>query len=294
MILVIQGPKGSAKSTTTELIKDLIDPAGMPTRALPRSEQDLMIAAQNSWVLALDNISEIPKWLSDSLCRLSTGGGLSTRTLYSDKEEQLFHSKRPMILNGINNIIERPDLIDRAVFVFFPNISQTERKAQRDIKKEFEDVKPLILGGIFKAISTALANHNHIHLEKKPRMADAAIWVSAAEAALPWRKGKFLEYFNNMIVKTTKKLSDDDVLIRTCGRLLKRKKAWKGKPSNLLSKLVEIADPEEASNLPKSASHLTRMLKERSWHLKHRGLQVNTGRKPGYRWIEIQKRKMTT
>jgi hypothetical protein len=45
-----------------------------PVRALPREERELMIAANNGYLLAFDNLSNVPIWLSDALCRLATGG----------------------------------------------------------------------------------------------------------------------------------------------------------------------------------------------------------------------------
>ena len=47
-----------------------------------------MIAANNGWVVALDNISYLPPWLSDALCRLSTGGGFATRTCMRTTKRQ--------------------------------------------------------------------------------------------------------------------------------------------------------------------------------------------------------------
>jgi hypothetical protein len=55
--------------------------------APPRSEHDVYIAARNSHVLAYDNASGLPDWLSDAFCRLATGGGFSTRELYTDQDE---------------------------------------------------------------------------------------------------------------------------------------------------------------------------------------------------------------
>jgi hypothetical protein len=49
--------------------------------------------------VALDNLSDIKPWLSDCLCRLSTGGGFSTRTLFENDEETIFNATRPVILN---------------------------------------------------------------------------------------------------------------------------------------------------------------------------------------------------
>jgi hypothetical protein len=75
-LLVIAGEQGSAKTVLTKVLRVLIDPNAAPTRALPREERDLMIAANNGHVLAYDNLSGLPSWLSDALCRLASGVAL--------------------------------------------------------------------------------------------------------------------------------------------------------------------------------------------------------------------------
>ena len=64
--------------------------------------------AGNSHVLAFDNLSGLPPWLSDTLCRLTSGGAFSTRRLFTDQDEILFAAARPIILNGIEEVITRP------------------------------------------------------------------------------------------------------------------------------------------------------------------------------------------
>lgn len=108
-ILVLQGTHGSAKTTHSLIARSLICPNISPLRSIPKDERDLMIAAKNSWVLNFDNLSGTPPWLSDALCRLSTGGGLSTRELYSNDEEALFTARRPVIINGIDDLATRAD-----------------------------------------------------------------------------------------------------------------------------------------------------------------------------------------
>jgi hypothetical protein len=118
-LLILHGEQGSAKSTTAKLLRRIIDPATAPLRTPPREERDLLIAANNSLVVAYDNLSGIPQWLSDALCRLATGGGFSTRELYTDTEEVILDLTRPVILNGIDHLAERPDLADRAIILNF-------------------------------------------------------------------------------------------------------------------------------------------------------------------------------
>jgi hypothetical protein len=111
-VLVLSGEQGSAKSTFTAILRALLDPNTAPLRALPREDRDLFIAARNGHVLAYDNVSALPAWISDTLCRLATGGGFAVRQLYTDQDEVLFDATRPVILNGIEDIVTRPDLAD--------------------------------------------------------------------------------------------------------------------------------------------------------------------------------------
>jgi hypothetical protein len=116
-LLAISGEQGSAKTVLSKLLKALIDPNTAPVRALSREQRELMIAANNSYLLAFDNLSGLPHWLSDALCRLATGGSFAVRQLYTDEEEVLFEASRPILLNGIEDVISRPDLGDRAIFL---------------------------------------------------------------------------------------------------------------------------------------------------------------------------------
>jgi hypothetical protein len=116
-ILILNGEQGTAKSTTQRMLRDLIDPNKAALRSVPRDERDLVIAANNGWVIALDNLSGLRPWLSDALCRISTGGGFSTRALYENDEEMLFDSIRPIFLNGIEDFATRPDPLDRALLL---------------------------------------------------------------------------------------------------------------------------------------------------------------------------------
>jgi hypothetical protein len=62
-----------------KLLKDLVDPNVAPVRALAREERDLVIAANNSHVLAFDNLSGLPHALSSPRARVSDCAS-STRT----------------------------------------------------------------------------------------------------------------------------------------------------------------------------------------------------------------------
>ena len=111
--LEIDGVAGSGKSSHVKTIKDMVDPNTAPLRTAPKYEVDLIIAARGSQLPCFDNISYLDTDLSDALCRIATGGGLGKRTLYTDFDETIVWVERPFILNGINPIASRGDLVDR-------------------------------------------------------------------------------------------------------------------------------------------------------------------------------------
>lgn len=80
-ILVVNGEQGACKSSIGRMSRLLVDPSRVLLRAEPKEPRDLAIGAENAWVLGFDNISSLPPWLSDGLCRIATGSGFGTREL---------------------------------------------------------------------------------------------------------------------------------------------------------------------------------------------------------------------
>ena len=165
-LIVLSGEQGSAKSTFSAIVRALIDPNTAPLRALPREDRDLFIAANNGHVLAFDNVSGLPAWISDTLCRLATGGGFAVRQLYTDQDEVLFDTERPVILNGIEDIVTRPDLADRAVFLTLEPIPEERRRPEQELWAAFESERPRILGVLLDAVAKGLAMLPQTKLEQ--------------------------------------------------------------------------------------------------------------------------------
>ncbi|MBI3465504.1 MAG: hypothetical protein HY000_20985 [Planctomycetes bacterium] len=191
-ILALFAEQGSGKSTIGRLLRELVDPNSAPLRAEPNDCRDLMIAANNSWCLAYDNLSHVPPWLSDAVCRLSTGGGFATRELYTDQDEVIFDSQRPVLLTSIEEVATRSDLLDRCLFVSLPAIPEDRRRAEAELFEAFHRVQPQILGALLEAVAAALHRLPSIKLPSLPRMADFALWATAAETAFGWPEGMFL------------------------------------------------------------------------------------------------------
>jgi hypothetical protein len=195
-ILTLFAEQGTGKSTASRMIRNCVDPNESPLRSEPRNEQDLMIAAKNSWVLAFDNLSYVSPWMSDAMCRISTGGGFATRTLYENDEETIFNAKRPALITSIEDIATKSDMLDRAIIVRLTAIDESRRRPESELLNEYELARPHILGALLDAVVCGLENYPHVKLSKLPRMADFAKWVVACEPGLGWPVGRFLELYN--------------------------------------------------------------------------------------------------
>src|SRR5262249_36836984 len=185
-VLCLHGEQGCGKSTLARLLRLLIDPNAAALRSEPRDPRDLIIAASNSWVVSFDNLSHLKHWLSDALCRLATGGGFSTRELYTDADEILFDAMGPAVLNGIEDLATRGDLLKRSIILTLETISDSQRRTEGDFWREFEVARPRILGALFDVVAAGLKALPTVKLTSLPRMADFARWVRACEPALGW------------------------------------------------------------------------------------------------------------
>ena len=96
----------------------------------------------------------------------------STRT----EDEVLFQAARPIILNGIEDVITRPDLADRAIFLTLPHVQEERRRAEKEIWRDFALAQPHLFGALMEAATYGLRVLPEVRLEHLPRMADFAPW----------------------------------------------------------------------------------------------------------------------
>jgi hypothetical protein len=201
-ILGVNGEHGTAKSTACEILRMLIDPNTSPLRSPSREDRDLYITSNNSGMIAFDNVSTLPMWLSDGLCRIATGGGFGTRQLWTDSEEALFATMRPILLNGIDPMVERPDLADRTIYLVLEEIPDDKRRLKSEVLAEVSAKRPALLGALLDAVVVGIRELPKVRLEKLPRMADFAAWAVACETAFT-TPGKFLAAYEYNIATAT-------------------------------------------------------------------------------------------
>jgi putative DNA primase/helicase len=269
----------------------LIDPSAAPIRAVPKDDRDLIVSAGNSWVLAFDNLSSVPIWLADALCRLATGGGFATRMLHTDRDETIFEASRPIILNGIPSLTDRADLVDRAVCIHLAAIPEEQRRPEDELSALFEAKRPLILGALLDAVSTALRNIGSVRLDRSPRMADFVKWTAAAAPGLGWdNPEEFLSvYADNRRDVTDSTFEADPVAVAIRDFILTAhpQDGWSGGATELLAQLNErVSEGVRRSKLwPMSAQAMGNRVERIAPLLRGKGFSYSFQRKGNCRSI---------
>jgi hypothetical protein len=289
-VLALAGEQGTAKSTFSKILRALIDPNTAPLRALPREDRDLFIAASNAHLLVFDNVSGMPNWISDTLCRLSTGGGFSVRALYTNNDEVLFDAARPIILNGVGDIITRPDLADRALFLTLELIPEKKRRSDNELWATFEAARPRILGALLDAIAVGLKRLPATRLPGLPRMADFALWASACEQVF-WPDGAFWAAYSDNLDEVVDTVIEADLVGSAVRQLAAELTEWEGTASGLVSALKGVVEESvtRAKDWPSTPEALSNRLRRAATFLRKAGVSVAFRRegKKGSRVITI-------
>lgn len=288
-VLVLRGEQGSAKSALTRLVKRLVDPAMPETRSLPGAEEDLVAAAVNARLLAFDNVSAIAPWLSDAICRLSTGSGTSVRRHYTHHEEAVFAGARPLVLNGIPDFVTRPDLAARSIVIDLPPIPRERRQTEREIERTFRDAAPALFGALLDGVASALRHHRSEQPGGNERMADFLNWVTAAEPGLGWDGGAFRSAYAGNQEELLETALQADTLALAVMNLVETED-WSGEPAELL-KALEARNPDAAKlhwEWPKNPSALSGRLRRAAPVLRNCGVVFDNGRRGGRRLIVIR------
>jgi hypothetical protein len=274
-VMVLSGEQGSAKSTFSGMLRSLLDPNSAPLRTLPREDRDLFIAANNGHVLAFDNVSGLSAWISDTLCRLATGGGFAIRELYSDQDETLFEASRPIILNGIEDIVSRPDLADRALFLMLQAIPEEQRRPERELWAEFNAERPRLLGALLDAVSRGLAELPRTHLKGLPRMADFALWATACVTAFQ-PPGAFMRAYSGNRSEAVDGVIDADPVASAVRGLMLDQSEWTGTASDLLSALAAVVGDRvsRSKSWPEGARALSGRLRRAATFLRADGIEI--------------------
>ena len=182
-ILMLSGGQGTGKSNAATFIGKLLDPSDAILKTQPSNQEHWTTLASNCWVIVLDNVSSIPAWMSDSLCKGVTGEGLVKRTLYTNNEVTLLKVKRVIMLTSIDAGALRGDLGERLVLVDLEPIHETKRKTDKELNRMYDAAQPAILGALLDLLVQVMSKLETVKVPRLPRMADFAKVLAAMDAA---------------------------------------------------------------------------------------------------------------
>ena len=278
-ILVAKGEQGAGKTTACRIISALIDPRTGALRGVPREVRDLTAAARNSWIVCFDNLSHLPEELADAACRLATGGGFGGRELYSDHDEAIFDATRPIVFNAIPDLgAARPDFLDRAVIVEFLDLKPEMRRDEAQFWREFEQVRPRILGALLDAAAAGLRNLPNVRLDEPPRMADFALWVNACEESLGMKPGEALAAYQSNRAETHNLALESSPLYEPVAQLAQE--GFSGTVTELHARLnCMMSEPMRRSvRWPKAPNALGNALRRMAANLRAVGIEIQFSR----------------
>jgi len=278
-ILVAKGEQGAGKTTACRIISALIDPRTGALRGVPREVRDLTAAARNSWLVCFDNLSHLPEELADAACRLATGGGFGGRELYSDHDEAIFDATRPMVFNAIPDLgAARPDFLDRALIVEFLDMKPAMRRDEAQFWREFEEVRPRILGALLEAAVAGLGNLPNLRLDQPPRMADFALWVNACEASLGMIPGEALAAYQSNRTETRHLALESSPLYEPVAELARE--GFSGTVTELHARLTGMMSDSRRRSVrwPKAPNALGNALRRMASNLRAVGIQIQFSR----------------
>jgi hypothetical protein len=227
-------------------------------------------------MVSFNNISHLSDSQQDDICCLSTGGGFATRELFTTHDEFVADKKRPVILNGITDIVTAQDLIDRCISLELPLISGKDRQSDAAIIETFNYEYPKLFGALLDILAKILQKIPSIKLPEKPRMADFAILGTALERVMGWPNNTFLrEYYDNIQNSMTSAMEHSPVVIALIN-FFEDHKLFNGSYGELYKILTAQYKPN-MTGWPKSPKGLAAQIKRQSPALSAIGIEITFG-----------------
>lgn len=182
-VLALLGEQGTAKSSAMRRIFQLFDPTKAEVRMPPKDASKLLHSLHGSRSSGFDNLSSIPKWMSDILCQAVTGGSDVDRALYTDDEQRIIAFQGVVGFTGIDVGALAGDFAERCVWADLCVIPKTARRSERELNAMWDEANPSMVGGLFDLVAMTLEKLPEVDLDEKPRMADFAEVLAAVDLA---------------------------------------------------------------------------------------------------------------
>jgi putative DNA primase/helicase len=289
-VLMVHGESGSGKTVLTKLLMDLIDPRAEKALSIPKDDRALIVFAKQTYLIGFENISVIPAWFSDALCRLASGDSFVAVKLYTDDELAVHKAKRPIVLNGIPRLAEREDLASRTFAVSLPPMT-ADRVTEPDLLERWRLAKPRILAGLLDGVCSALRNIESVRLPEEPRLIGALKWATAAEANFGFDDGETFNAYRESARETIQAAFEADIVAIVLASFIRNSttKCWEGSPTQLFGEINAHASEvqRKMKSWPASPAGLTNRIERAAPVLRSQGVVVERRHAHAARLITI-------
>ncbi|CAM3276602.1 hypothetical protein [Moritella viscosa] len=247
-ILVIYGGQGTGKSTFCKrIIRPLLDPRAAKIKSFPKKQEDLAISLQNEFASIYDNLRSLSKSWSDYLCIASTYGVEEKRKLYSDGDSVKFELHGSLILNGIHDFIEEPDLASRSIYISMKQLTGEQRVNGKAMLQNLKADLPEIYTGLLELLALILDVLPTVSINKAGRLNEFSSFLAAFEVVTKVPQG----YLQNLYLKNQQDSALESLYLNKLAKpliLLAQKAGVQGRkytPTELYNELVKVTPYHE-------------------------------------------------
>lgn len=274
--LIFHGAPGACKSGSISALRGLLDPSAPMHTYVQKNVDDAALYIEQNAIPAFDNLTTITKDVENVMCLAATGGAFTTRRLYKNDEMVAYQLKRAMLITALELPTRAPDFLDRAIVVALDRVTPDKRRPESQVKREYAQDLPGILGGMCDHLSKMLDLYGKVTLPADlPRMGDHVIWGCVAAVALDYSQDDFIKAYNRAALRAQQNALEDDDFATVLVDYLNSSGEVESYVSDVLDDLKDHADRCGIGRgvLPKAPNVFSRRLKEITKYLELAGWQ---------------------
>lgn len=282
VFLVIQSGEGCGKSILAGFLLSILDPSSIGVQSFPANAKDLAIAGLHAHVLAFDNLRSFKDHMADTLCIASTGGSIASRKLYSDADQQAIRLHVAVILNGIHNFIDQPDLRQRILQVHPRPIGPSQRKSEEQLREELAIDQPYIMRGLYDLTAKVLEQLPHAELQNPERMIEFSQWLAALEKVDEAPTGVYQGLYSDVLRQGQLDTLMDNPLAAAIIQFAdgQHEWPWSGTPTDLHNTLNRIVgvNTQRSREWPQNPIALSKRIAPLQAGLQSQGIRIELSR----------------
>ena len=164
------------------------------------------------------------------------------------------------------------------MIVEFLDLKPEMRRDEAQFWREFEQVRPRILGALLDAAAAGLRNLPNVRLDQPPRMADFAIWVNACEESLGMKPGEALTTYQSNRTETHTLALESSPLYEPVAELAHE--GFSGTVTELHARLSSMMSESMRRSVrwPKAPNALSNALRRMAANLRAVGIEIHFSR----------------